>query len=72
MALYPMTLQFETTLGDLSVVIGRERYIICEADWFYRLPASERLDLRSKFTEQVELAKATPCNDATRAPMRDG
>lgn len=60
MSIYPLTMDFESTLGDLKVVISPGRWVLVDEPLFYRLPPSERLSLRRQFAAQVTLANNTP------------
>jgi hypothetical protein len=63
--MYPMTMEFESSIGDLKVVVSRERWLLVDRPLFDRLPAAERLSLRRQFAAQVELAKNTPTRENT-------
>lgn len=62
-SIYPLTLTFATSGGEIAVKIGRSNWIFAtraEHRTFEALPVAERLRLRSEFEAQVALARATP------------
>ena len=69
MTIYPLTLDFPTTQGDIHVVFDRALlpfgwalHAQADRDRFLALTSAERLRLRATWAKQVELMQATPAS----------
>jgi hypothetical protein len=60
--IYPLPMRWPTKAGHIDITIDRQNWRFCTTEdeaRFRELPVSDRLELRSAFAAQVELAKTT-------------